>query len=157
MHFLDAGEDERMEKVKKHWVKDQAIYFTKAAHREHHRLHKFERIINGTLALGFLLSVVQLFIAPNHAIWLIIGLAAIAAGMLHTYTEKRAFTQHSKQYERMGNLFNRADAHLESLLSAKNYADAREFVGELGREALIENGDWIHTHRDRPIEVPKGA
>lgn len=157
MHFLDAGEEERMEKVKKHWVKDQATYFTKAAHREHHRLHNFERLINGTLGLGFLVSLVQLFIAPNHAIWLIIGLAAIAAGMLHTYTEKRAFTQHSKQYERMGNLFNRADAHLGSLLDAKNYPEAKEFVGELGREALIENGDWIHTHRDRPIEVPKGA
>jgi hypothetical protein len=57
----------------------------------------------------------------------------------------------------MGNLFARADMHLEALLSTANHHDAREFVGELGREALIENGDWIHTHRDRPIEVPKGA
>jgi hypothetical protein len=157
MHFLGADEEERLRQVKKHWVKDQATYFKKAAHREHHRLHKFEKIINGTLALGFVLSIIQVFIAPNHLLWLIVGLAAIAAGMLHTYTEKRAFVQHSKQYERMGNLFARADMHLESLLSTSNHHDAREFVGELGREALIENGDWIHTHRDRPIEVPKGA
>lgn len=157
MHFLDAAEEERMANVRKHWVKDQATYFTKAAHREHHRLHRFERLINATLGLGFLLSVVQLFIPANHAIWLVIGLAAIAAGMLHTYTEKRAFTQHSKQYERMGNLFNRADAYLSGLMQRRDFGEAREFVGELGREALIENGDWIHTHRDRPIEVPKGA
>ena len=157
MHFLEGAQEERLSQVKKHWVKDQAMYFTKAAHREHHRLHKFEKLINGTLALGFVLSLVQLFIPPNHAIWLIIGLAAIGAGMLHTYTEKRAFVQHSKQYERMGNLFNRADAHMETLLAARNYQAACEFMGELGREALIENGDWIHTHRDRPIEVPKGA
>ena len=157
MHFLEGSQEERLNQVKKYWVKDQAMYFTKAAHREHHRLHKFEKLINATLALGFVLSVVQLFIPPNHAIWLVIGLAAIAAGMLHTYTEKRAFVQHSKQYERMGNLFNRADAHIENLLANREHLPACEFMGELGREAPIENGDWIHTHRDRPIEVPKGA
>lgn len=157
MQFLWDDEEERLRHVKKHWVEDQANYFNKAAHREHHRLHGFERIINGTLALGFVLSVIQLFMAPNHVLWVAVGLSAVAAGMLHTYTDKRAFVQHSKQYQRMGNLFNRADLHLDTLLLAREHHEAREFLGELGREALIENGDWILTHRDRPIDVPKGA
>lgn len=155
--FYSANEEESLEAVHKHWIEDQAKYFKKAAHREHHNLHKFERWINGALILGFILSVVQLAFYPNHILWVIIGLAAVAAGMLHTYTDKRAFNQHSKQYERMGELFKRSAAHLRQLIDSGKLHEAREFVGEVGREALIENGDWIHTHRDRPIEVPKGA
>jgi len=26
----------------------------------------------------------------------------------------------------------------------------------VGREALLENSDWLWTHRNLPIEVPKG-
>lgn len=157
LQFFGADDEESLEVVQKHWILDQAKYFKKAAHREHHHLHKFERWIDGALILGFILSVVQLVFAPNHILWVLIGLAAVAAGMLHTYTDKRAFNQHSKQYERMGELFKRASLHLQQLIDAGKLHDAREFVGEVGREALIENGDWIHTHRDRPIEVPKGA
>lgn len=156
-HFFNGPEEDRIRTVKQHWIDDQANYFERSAHREHHKLEKFERAINGCLMLGFVLSIIQLWIAPSHALWLAIGLSAVGAGMLHTYTDKRAFNQHSKQYQRMGSLFKRASGHLDDLIEKQELAEAREFIGEIGREALIENGDWIHTHRDRPIEVPKGA
>lgn len=155
--FYEAEDAEHLAVVHEHWVVDQARYFQRSAHREHHRQEWYERWINGSLLVGFGLSVVQLFIPPNHYVWVVIGLTAIAAGMMHTYTDKRAFTQHSKQYQRMGGIFARASSHLRALLEGRKMDEAREFIGELGREALIENGDWIHTHRDRPIEVPKGA
>ena len=33
---------------------------------------------------------------------------------------------------------------------------ADELLRELGKEALIENGDWVLLHRERPIDIPKG-
>jgi hypothetical protein len=32
----------------------------------------------------------------------------------------------------------------------------RALIGELGREALMENGDWVLLLRERPIVLPKG-
>jgi hypothetical protein len=57
----------------------------------------------------------------------------------------------------MSVFYNRAKIHLEELIEAKKTVEAQNFIAELGREALIENGDWILTHRDRPLEVPKGG
>jgi hypothetical protein len=155
--FYHQDTEDSLRLVRRAWVEDQANYFNRSAHREHGRLHRLELMINGALALGFILSVAQLLFPPNHVLWVVIGLLAVAAGMMHTYVDKRAFDQHAKQYQRMGAVFNRASEHLDELISRREYETAQEFIGELGREALIENGDWIHIHRDRPIEVPKGA
>jgi len=57
----------------------------------------------------------------------------------------------------MSVFFNRAKIHLEKLIGENRLSEAQSFIGELGREALAENGDWILTHRDRPLEVPKGG
>jgi len=32
--------------------------------------------------------------------------------------------------------------------------EALEILRRLGSEALTENGDWVLTYRERPLEVP---
>jgi len=32
----------------------------------------------------------------------------------------------------------------------------QSIIYRLGREALVENSDWLLMHRERPVEVPKG-
>ena len=32
---------------------------------------------------------------------------------------------------------------------------APALIEELGKEALVENGDWVLLHRERPLQVPK--
>ena len=85
-----------------------------------------------------------------------IALAPILAGLMIGYAEKRAFGDHAKQYERMSILFSNARGHLKKLLDEGDYLRACQLITELGKEALMENGDWVLIHRDRPIEVPKG-
>jgi hypothetical protein len=77
--------------------------------------------------------------------------------LLHHYLEKNALAEHKRQYTRMGIFYHRAKVHLKQLIEEGRFSDAQAFIAELGREALAENGDWILTHRDRPLEVPKGG
>lgn len=55
-------------------------------------------------------------------------------------------------------LFGRARDRLRNLLSygeydSIKYKESQILVEELGKEALVENGDWVLMHRDRPLEV----
>jgi len=34
--------------------------------------------------------------------------------------------------------------------------EVQALLEELGKEALVENGDWVLLHRERPLEVPHG-
>lgn len=152
----EGAKRERIENVLKHWVHDQAAYFDKARHRDHHKHEKFERVINifFYLAIGF--AIVQMFIPPSHYMVVAIGISPIVAALLGNYLEKNALAGHIKQYDYAAGVFSRAERHLKRLLAADDMHTAKNFVFELGLEALAENGDWLLLHRERPLEVPKG-
>jgi len=84
------------------------------------------------------------------AVFVLAGLA----GVLHTYIDKRALSEHTKQYERMGTLFTLAAQRMKKRLEEKRTDEARRILLELGKESLAENGDWLMTHRNRPVDVP---
>jgi hypothetical protein len=82
-------------------------------------------------------------------------MAMIIAALLFGYAKSRALSEHAKQYGRMSIIFANAKRHLEELMRAGRYARAPALIEELGKEALVENGDWVHLHRERPLQVPK--
>jgi hypothetical protein len=147
----------RLQVTQTSWVEDQAKYYKKSLHRDHHKLHKMERNINYIFFIGVALTGVQLFLAhPNHYLIVAIGLAPIIAALIGSYLEKNGLVGHIKQYERMSTLFYQANTSIKRHLDLGNRKEATEYVLELGREALAENGDWLLHHRERPLEVPKG-
>lgn len=146
----------RLDVTQKYWVEDQAKYYKKAMHRDHHKLHKFEMMINVFFYVGVGLAALQMVIHPNHYIIVAIGLAPILAALLGSYIEKNGLIGHIKQYERMSALFGQANDGIKRFLTDGKRAEAMEYMFELGREALAENGDWLLHHRERPLEVPKG-
>jgi hypothetical protein len=148
---------DRLKLVQKHWVADQEKYFAKVAHRDHHRLHVSEKRI-GYLFFGALIcAAAQMMLHFNPYLLLGIGLFPVLGALIHTFVQKNALFEQSKQYDRMSVLFHRARVHLADLITRHTTGEAHRFLAELGREALVENGDWILTHRERPLEVPKGA
>ncbi len=154
-----AQQRERLTLVLKHWVEDQSKYFAKSAHRSHESLHGHERTITMLFAAALVLAAVQAIAFREHNEFLLLGIGVfpVIAALLHSYLQKNAFAEHKRQYDRMSVFYHRATVHLTKLLDEDRLADARAFIAELGREALVENGDWILLHRDRPLEVPKGA
>jgi hypothetical protein len=84
-----------------------------------------------------------------------IGFALIAATFLVVYGRTRAFSEHAKHYGRMRILFENARRRLQEKKENAPGVDVRRVILELGKEALVENGDWVLIHRERPIEVPR--
>ena len=149
---------ERLNLVLKHWVEDQAKYFSRSAQRDHEKLHRQERKITVLFSAALALAVIQLAIGnPENWLILFIAVLPVAAALIGHYVEKNAVAEHKRQYTRMSLFYNRANVHVSELIGKGQLLDAQAFLAELGREALAENGDWILTHRDRPLEVPKGG
>ena len=168
---------EAMQLVKKHWIENQHGYFTKQAMREHRKATMYEWIIRVSFWSGLvIISAISLFnfhgmlppepfrhyaeLAAEHesllhaSLMLLVVMTAVLAALLHNYVEKSAVEYHAKQYHRMAGTFRTAARRIVSLAKAKDHAEIREEIHLLGTEALAENGDWVLTHRDRPLEVP---
>jgi hypothetical protein len=90
--------------------------------------------------------------------WVVValGLVTVAAAMVQSYTQKRAFGEHARQYSRMAEIFARAGERMAALLHDGKIERAGALAVELGKEALAEHGDWVILHRERPVELPKG-
>ncbi len=151
-------EEEHLTWVVKYWVEDQARYFAKSAHRNHDWYRKMDVVISTLFLFGLGLAMLQSVIQDQDQ-WLLftIGVLPLLAAILSSYLQRNAVSEVAKQYDRMSVFYHRAKVHLDRLLAASSFDQARAFIAELGREALTENGDWILTHRERPLEVPKGS
>jgi hypothetical protein len=61
---------------------------------------------------------------------------------------------------RFAAIFRRAERFLNQLESGQPTPERRQselaLLQELGREALMENADWVLLLRERPIALPKG-
>jgi hypothetical protein len=142
------------------WINDQYNYFAKSSEREIKLSRRMSRMANIFLFAGFALIAVNMiyhFSIGHTALPVVLYIASIlpiAAGLLFGYSDKRSFEAHARQYEKMAALFAKAKHHINESIQVGEYAEAREILHELGKEALKENGDWVLTHRQRPIEVP---
>jgi hypothetical protein len=83
------------------------------------------------------------------------ALAPVTAALIHNDAEKQALSQHIKQYERMSAIFTTASDQIDQCLKANDFPGARDRLRALGKEALIENADWVLLHRERLFEMPK--
>lgn len=169
-------QDRRLNLVLKHWVEDQSNFFVRAAKRDHDKLKRWEPYVRSLLrfavAVTVIVTLVLLLPHPGrfkltqlikdhhelHAVFIaLMTLPPIGAALLHGYIEKRALSEHSKQYGRIGVIFSNARERLTELIKSKQHGRARELIEALGREALEENGDWVLLHRERPLEMPHGG
>lgn len=161
LHDLNTDlEHERWKIIIDGWITDQYKYFAKSSIREINHLKKINRIANTMLVGGFSLIGVNMiyhwFIGHTPLAWVLYfaSIFPIGAGLLFGYADKLSLSEHARQYEKMASLFAKAKHQTEACLAKDAFHEAREVIYELGKEALKENGDWVLTHRNRPIEVP---
>ena len=173
VNTIEADRVRRLELVLRHWVTDQSNFFVKAAKRDHDKLERYEPYVKALLRIGVGVTVVftLALLIPHpwqheltesierhhglHALLLaLMSLPAIGAALLHGYIEKRALSEHAKQYSRMSMIFSNAQERLTQMIREGQYERAENLIEELGKEALEENGDWVLLHRERPLEVP---
>lgn len=170
-----ADDGTRLRLVLARWVQAQEAYFRGAAVRDRAELHRLTKRAKWALALGTL-STVALGVSLNFPLpWraalafllnrhelghgtLIAAILAllIVAALLYAYADEKVLEDHVKQYVRMQLMFHGAEERLRRMLAAGQTAEARRLILSLGREALIENGDWVIAHRSRPLEIHAG-
>ncbi|HTT06630.1 MAG TPA: hypothetical protein VMF64_15230 [Steroidobacteraceae bacterium] len=150
------------------WVHGQATYYAQRARQHEQRMRGIERYSQVFLALGLLsaLSLVVFWRALegltgwHHWAVLVMGFAPVAAALWEAYGERLGARTQANQYARFATIFRRAERFIEGLEREAPNASRREreyaVLRDLGREALIENADWVLLLRDRPIALPKG-
>jgi hypothetical protein len=141
--------------ILKHWVANQYAYFSKAALRDQMKFQRIKKVSYAFFLVGIAMGVIKVLFSSDHLILVVVGTAVVIAALLFGYAKSRALSEHAKQYGRMGIIFANAQGHLEELIKAGQYTAATALIEELGKEALVENGDWVLLHRERPLQLPK--
>jgi hypothetical protein len=150
------------------WVHGQADYYATHARMHERRTQRMERWSRTSLTVGlaaaFSLVVfwrsLEQVVSMHHWVVLVMGTAPVSAALWEAYAERIGSRTQSNQYARFAAIFLRAE-RIVSRLEEEEQTPARHhselaLLRELGREALIENADWVLLLRDRPIALPKG-
>ncbi len=150
------------------WVRGQAAYYATRARLHERRSLGLDRwshlfLVMGLLAAFSLVIFWQLLervSALHHWTVLLMGIAPVGAALWEAYGERSGARTQANQYARFAAIFSRADRfiarlELEPAAPSRRHAELA-LLRELGREALIENADWVRLLRDRPIALPKG-
>jgi hypothetical protein len=179
------AERSRIKATVEHWIQDQQQFFARKTPLEELNEHRYRLLIRGSLALALILSVlvgVRLTLSdwfdselklslpdlfgskvklwfedPKHVKGLLLlctSLPMVVAAMTHTYRRAIELKSHVKQYEIMNRLFENAKSRLANVEGGEQ--EVLAIIEELGKEALIENGDWVLLNRSRPLELPTG-
>ena len=164
-----------LEIIQRHWVKDQETYFVDKVPEKEQKIKRQERITlcffcaAMATVLGFF--IVKAIVAFQHGSFkdfinmediqqgnvyypfaFLIDIFLAIGAALAIYVEKRAFAEELRQYQRMKVLYCRASRFMEKYIAENNIAGAENLAIELGKEALIENGDWYIIQRSKPLE-----
>jgi len=150
------------------WINGQLDWFKKKSKGFEIKNNKFEKTSNIFFLVGMSFAVIlllmKIFFSPDdsiltikesyfhHIFVVIIGTSVAIMAALRGYSDKMSFSEISKQYSRMSNIFNSAQKRIQF----KDINYNKNILYYLGKEALIENGDWLLMHRAHPIEPPKG-
>ncbi|MGH8150157.1 MAG: hypothetical protein ACRETB_09335 [Steroidobacteraceae bacterium] len=150
------------------WVHGQASYYAARARLHERRTLRLERWSRVFLATGLLAafclvvlwSQLEQLATWHHWAVLVMGFAPVAAALWEAYGERIGARTQANQYARFAAIFHRAERFITELEQERASPSRREgelaLLRELGREALIENADWVLLLRDRPIALPKG-
>ena len=149
------------------WVKDQSIYFLNSATKQAAKADKFSRQ-SGRWFFAAICMVMfaVIFHAASNA-WfpdineLIIpslpvfyGLLFAGSGVIKLYENIMAYQEQANRYRKMAAHFGLCNQRLEQALAIGDLAAAQSLLLMIGRQALMENAEWLLLHRQRPIEMP---
>jgi FtsH-binding integral membrane protein len=158
----------RPELALKRWVHGQADYYATHARVHERRTIRMGHWSQASLTIGLIAAfclvalwrLLERFAPWHHWTVLIMGIAPISAALWETYAERIGSRTQANQYARFAAIFLRAERLIDRLELEPATASRRQseltLLRELGREALIENADWVLLLRDRPIALPKG-
>lgn len=142
------------------WIESQLEYFSSKKRPLLIRTQQFGNVV-------FLSFVLTLIVALAYGIYVLVagvengeaindfqillGVIAAVGVAAQAYKNKKAYDELQRRYSLAQQTYASAKRELEI-----GKVPPERVLIAVGREALLENSDWLWTHRNVPIEVPKG-
>jgi hypothetical protein len=93
-------------------------------------------------------------VATGHNMLIISSsILVLLGGLLVAYCERRSHEELAKQYERMTKIFTQGEREIGEHLEARELRMGQDVLKALGREAIMENAQWLILRRSRPFEL----
>jgi hypothetical protein len=136
------------------WVKNQADFFESSIKKMKQKLTQYHIISNLSfiIAFGLLLSIFFLenfYVENNYmnSLQVVIGTLLSIFALIRAFIQIKGYDQLLNQYELMNVLYQKAGQKINLISSTMKEAEKqRAYLKELffiiGKEALIENGNW---------------
>jgi hypothetical protein len=147
------------------WVENQANFFRSSVTRMTKQLGLFSKISNISFIIGFALLVSIFFLGDYYKtnnlmnlLLVIIGMLVGLFALLKGYVKMKGYEQLLNQYELMNLIYSRAESKtLETetynLDQESRNAYLKELFFVVGKEALIENGNWYLIFKEKEPEI----
>jgi hypothetical protein len=164
---LRAGDGEPARKNKtylditeKLWIQSQLDYFGSKKRPLLIRSQQFGNV----MFLSFVLTLLVALVYGMYVLYagvgngeainnfqILLGVIAAVGVAAQAYKNKKAYDELERRYSLAQKTYASAKRELEI-----GIVPPERILIAVGREALLENSDWLWTHRNVPIEVPKG-
>lgn len=147
------------------WIKDQSGFFRSATSRMTKQVNFYNRISNISFFLAFGLLVSIFFVGSFYKehnflndLLVIIGTFLGIFALIKAYLQMKGYNQLMNQYELMNVIYARADSKIaETETYGLNEEEKNIYLKELffviGKEALIENGNWYQIFKEKEPEI----
>jgi hypothetical protein len=142
------------------WIESQLGYFSSKKRPLLVRTQQFGNVVflsfvlTLIVALAYGIYVLAAGVGNGEAIndfQILLGVIAAVGVAAQAYKNKRAYDELQRRYSLAQQTYASAKRELEI-----GKVPPERVLIAVGREALLENSDWLWTHRNVPIEVPKG-
>jgi hypothetical protein len=147
------------------WVENQSCFFSSSVTRMTKQLGFFNRTANTCFIMGFALLVSIFFFGDFYKSHSLMNMMLVITGMLiglfaliKGYIKMKGYEQLLNQYELMNVIYSRAkskaiETETYNLDEDKKNSYLKELFFVVGKEALIENGNWYLIFKEREPEI----
>jgi len=147
------------------WVKNQADFFESAIEKMTKQIGFYHLISNISFAIAFALlgSILvfgNLYQANNYLNWLLIIIETLLGvfALIKAYIQMKGYEPLVNQYELMQVIYEKAESKIAEVNNLQiDIADKQSYLKELffviGKEALIENGNWYLIFKEKEPEI----
>jgi hypothetical protein len=147
------------------WIKNQADFFESAIKKMRIQINFYHKISNISFAIAFVLlgSILilgEFYERNNYLNWLLIIIGTLLGvfALIKAYIQMKGYEPLVNQYELMQVIYEKAESKLAEVNNLQmDIADKQSYLKELffviGKEALIENGNWYLIFKEKEPEI----
>lgn len=147
------------------WVKNQAFFFESAIRKMTGQIKFYHRISNvffviAFVLLGSILILGEFYEATSSLNWLLVIIFTFIGvfALIKAYIQLKGYEPLVNQYELMHVIYQRAESKIKEVNDQTiDISEKQSYLKELffviGKEALIENGNWYLIFKEKEPEV----